>query len=213
MPVHQYLDLFETKYAELLRSIRPRTTIYPSRRPGTSPWTAFARTIPRPSASPGLRFFAPEPIDWDIFSAVRGVAAPRPACHADDPIKLGRAVREIGRYALARIDHRKSTIQVHRLVQRVLIEQMNSAERGRNAPLRPRNPCNSDPRNPQRSLECPAIRRCCRMSGPPGWSSARTHGSGKLVLNESRFLVARKRLRGGARCRRGGRGNLAAAAR
>ncbi|GHH10446.1 FxSxx-COOH system tetratricopeptide repeat protein [Streptomyces lanatus] len=193
MPVHQYLDLFETKYAELLRVDPPADYDLPV----AAAWNVSLDRLreDHPAALQLLQvcaFFAPEPIDWDFFSAVRGVAAPTALRAAlDDPIKLARAVREIGRYALARIDHRKSTIQVHRLVQRVLIEQMNSHERAEMRHCAHEILAHSDPRNPQRSSMWPrysALLPHVRASGmvecQEGWVR-------ELVLNEARFLLAR----------------------
>ncbi|MFF0789318.1 FxSxx-COOH system tetratricopeptide repeat protein [Streptomyces spiralis] len=193
MPVHQYLDLFETKYAELLQVDPPADYDLPV----AAAWNVSLDRLreDHPAALQLLQvcaFFAPEPIDWDFFSAVRGVAAPEALRSAlDDPIKLARAVREIGRYALARIDHRKSTIQVHRLVQRVLIEQMNGHERAEMRHCAHEILAHSDPRNPQRSTMWPrysALLPHVRASGmvecQEGWVR-------ELVLNEARFLLAR----------------------
>ncbi|MER7494528.1 FxSxx-COOH system tetratricopeptide repeat protein [Streptomyces pharetrae] len=193
MPVHQYLDLFETKYAELLRVDPPADYDLPV----AAAWNLSLDRLreDHPAALQLLQvcaFFAPEPIDWDFFSAVRGVTAPPALREAlDDPIKLARAVREIGRYALARIDHRKSTIQVHRLVQRVLIEQMNSRERAEMRHCAHEILAHADPRNPQRSTMWPrysALLPHVRASGmvecQEGWVR-------ELVLNEARFLLAR----------------------
>jgi tetratricopeptide (TPR) repeat protein len=70
-------------------------------------------------------FFAPEPISRNLFRASRDMTLPPELDEAlRDPIKLGRAIRDIHRYALARIEHRSDTIQLHRLVQAVLIGRM-----------------------------------------------------------------------------------------
>src|SRR5262249_57984444 len=71
-------------------------------------------------------FFAPEPISRSLVSGARNTSV---APHLDqalrDPIKLARAIRDLNRYALAKIDHRHNTIQLHRLVQTVLVSQMS----------------------------------------------------------------------------------------
>lgn len=46
-----------------------------------------------------------------------------------DAVQVGRAVRDIGRSALARIDHRSGALQVHRLVSTVLSLRMTDDER------------------------------------------------------------------------------------
>lgn len=66
-------------------------------------------------------FFSPEPISWEIFSGVRNLPVSdtlgRVLAHQ---LEFNRAIRGIRRYSLARIDHRNSTIQLHRVVQLVL---------------------------------------------------------------------------------------------
>ena len=62
-------------------------------------------------------FFSPEPIPRDIFFPVEGGRVrPEMAELMDDPIRLGRAIAQLGRYALIRLDANR-TIQVHRLIQ------------------------------------------------------------------------------------------------
>ncbi|WP_229897385.1 FxSxx-COOH system tetratricopeptide repeat protein [Streptomyces finlayi] len=193
MPVNQYLDLFETKYAELLQTSPPPDYELPV----AAAWNVSLDRLREnhPAALQLLQvcaYFAPEPIDWDLFSAVRGVAAPT-ALRAtlDDPIKLGRAVREIGRYALARIDHRKSTIQVHRLVQRVLIQQMNEQERAEMRHCAHEILANADPRNPERPAEWPSYSSLLPHVQASNMIECEDPWARQLVLNETRFLLAR----------------------
>ncbi|MCX5204503.1 FxSxx-COOH system tetratricopeptide repeat protein [Streptomyces sp. NBC_00237] len=193
MPVTQYLDLFETKYAELLQTAPPPDYQLPV----AAAWNVSLDRLreSHPAALQLLQvcaFFAPEPIDWDLFSAVRGVAAPTALRDTlDDPIKLGRAVREIGRYALARIDHRKSTIQVHRLVQRVLIQQMNEQERAEMRHCAHEILAHADPRNPQRPAEWPLYFSLLPHVRASGMIDCEDPWVRQLVLNETRFLLAR----------------------
>jgi nucleoside phosphorylase/tetratricopeptide (TPR) repeat protein len=69
-------------------------------------------------------FFAPEPISRAFFSHA-GAADSRDQGDEfeqalRDPIKLNKAIRDIQRFALARINHRTGTIELHRLVQAVV---------------------------------------------------------------------------------------------
>ncbi|MFF9895925.1 FxSxx-COOH system tetratricopeptide repeat protein [Streptomyces longispororuber] len=193
MPVHQYLELFERKWAELLQSDPPPDYEMPV----AAAWNVSLERLrdDHPDALQLLQvcaFFAPEPISWDLFSAVRGISVPRELQAAlDDPVKLGRAVREIGRYALARIDHRQSTVQLHRLVQRVLVEQMNPQERAQMRHAAHQLLSNADPRNPQRATYWPRyssllthLRASNAVECEEGWTR-------RLVLNEVWFLRAR----------------------
>ncbi|MEW2525453.1 FxSxx-COOH system tetratricopeptide repeat protein [Streptomyces sp. NPDC047071] len=193
MPVQQYLELFERKWAELLQSDPPPDYEMPV----AAAWNVSLERLreDRPDALQLLQvcaFFAPEPISWDLFSAVRGISVPQELQAAlDDPVKLGRAVREIGRYALARIDHRQSTVQLHRLVQRVLVEQMNPQERAQMRHAAHQLLSNADPRNPQRATFWPRyssllthLRASNAVECEEGWTR-------RLVLNEVWFLRAR----------------------
>ncbi|MFH8370051.1 FxSxx-COOH system tetratricopeptide repeat protein [Streptomyces sp. NPDC018031] len=134
MPVDEYLQIFEDERAdvssrrsELLAAGVP--VDYPE--PVAAAWNMSLRRLAEhhPGALQLLwvcSFFAPEPISRRLFSNVRGVSlSPELAAVLQDPIKLGHAIREIGRYALIKINHQSNTIEMHRLVQAVLIGQMS----------------------------------------------------------------------------------------
>ncbi|MGW1879372.1 FxSxx-COOH system tetratricopeptide repeat protein [Streptomyces sp. NPDC001975] len=193
MPVQQYLEAYERNFTELMQSDPPSDY----NRSVAAAWNVSLERLreSRPDALQLLQvcaFFAPEPIDWDLFSAVRGISVP-PELQAtlDDPVRLGRAVREIGRYALARIDHRQNTVLMHRLVQRVLIEQMNPQEQESMRHAAHQLLAHADPRNPQRSVYWPRyssllshLRASDAVRCKDGWTR-------RLILNEVRFLRAR----------------------
>jgi hypothetical protein len=122
MPVVEYLRLFDEKVAEIFDS-------------ATSPdyevsvaaaWNvSFDELRKRNAAAHQIlnicAYFSPEPISRDLFTGVRGVSiSPELDVTLRDPIQLARAIRDINRYGLAKIDHRNNTIQLHRLVQLVL---------------------------------------------------------------------------------------------
>lgn len=73
-------------------------------------------------------YFSPEPIKRDLFKAGRHVLGPDVRRDLGDPILVGRATRELGRYALARVDSHRNTLQVHRLIQRLIREEMQPDE-------------------------------------------------------------------------------------
>ena len=63
---------------------------------------------------------------------IRGRGAPLPPPLAEtlrDDIRLRRAIRELGRYALAQVDTRRDLIKVHRLVRALVIEGMSKDDR------------------------------------------------------------------------------------
>ncbi|MFJ8938672.1 FxSxx-COOH system tetratricopeptide repeat protein [Streptomyces sp. NPDC102365] len=193
MPAHQYLELFERKWTELLRTDPPPDYEMPV----AAAWNVSLERLQEDHLDAlnllqVCAFFAPEPISWDLFSAVRGVSVPEDLqATLEDPVKLARAVREIGRYALARIDHRQSTIQLHRLVQRVLVDQMSPDEQKSMRHAAHQLLVHADPRNPQRiphwsrySDLLPHVQVSNAVECGDPWTR-------RLVLNELRFLVAR----------------------
>ncbi|MEV6702862.1 FxSxx-COOH system tetratricopeptide repeat protein [Streptomyces sp. NPDC051453] len=126
MPADEYLRMFEQQANELMVSDPP--VDYPLS--VAAAWNVSLDRLRKnhPAALQLLQmcaFFAPEPISRRLLTGVRDAPVPPELSAAlSDPIRLGRAIREINRYALARINHNTNTIQLHRLVQRVLINQM-----------------------------------------------------------------------------------------
>ncbi|WP_052721099.1 FxSxx-COOH system tetratricopeptide repeat protein [Actinoplanes rectilineatus] len=131
MQASEYLALFQEKTIELMEMSPPSDYQLPVAAAWNVSLDHLARA--RPAALRLLQlcaFLAPEPISRTLLSAGRQLRVPPELAAAlRDPIQLGRAIREINRYALARIDHAKNTIQMHRLVQAVLIERMTPEER------------------------------------------------------------------------------------
>lgn len=131
MPVAEYVDLLEKNSAELLQQEGAT---------GDYEFTvAAAWNVPlnrlrtdRRAALELLQvcaFFSPEPIARSLFTGVRGAPVPPSLAEAlADPIKLNSAIREIHRYSLAKIDHARNTIQLHRLVQAVLRDQLDKTK-------------------------------------------------------------------------------------
>lgn len=126
MPVGEYLLLFDEKVAEILDTSTP--TDYEVS--VAAAWNvSFDQLRTRNPAAHQLlqvcAFFAPEPIPRSLFTGVRGVSiSPELDAALRDPMQLSRAIRDINRYGLAKIDHRHDTLQLHRLVQLVLRNRM-----------------------------------------------------------------------------------------
>ncbi|MBW8486852.1 tetratricopeptide repeat protein [Actinomadura sp. PM05-2] len=133
MPVDEYLTLFKEKHdraVELLGDTAPAAYDLPV----AAAWNVSLDQL-RESNPGALRllqvcsFFAPEPISRRLFSGARHVDGPPELLDVlGDPIKLSRAFRAINQYALAKISHGTGTIALHRLVQRVLIDQLTAQE-------------------------------------------------------------------------------------
>lgn len=126
MPADEYLRLFEQHAFELMAGDPPPD--YPLS--VAAAWNLSLERLQRddPAALQLLQvcaFFAPEPISRRLLTAIRDAPVPPElAATLNDPIRLSRAIRGVNRYGLARINHSTNTIQLHRLIQRVLINQM-----------------------------------------------------------------------------------------
>ncbi|MBT2508276.1 tetratricopeptide repeat protein [Streptomyces sp. ISL-98] len=74
-------------------------------------------------------FFAPEPISANLLYSKEMIEALRPYDSSlQEKLVLGRVIREIGRFALAKVDQVSNSIQVHRLVQAVIRAQLSEEE-------------------------------------------------------------------------------------
>jgi tetratricopeptide (TPR) repeat protein len=130
MPVAEYVNLLEKNSAELLQA--GATSEYEI--PVAAAWNVPLDRLrsQRRGALELLQvcaFFSPEPIARSLFTGVRGAPVPDALAEAfADPIKLNHAIREINRYSLAKIDHSRNTIQLHRLVQAVLRDQLDRTQ-------------------------------------------------------------------------------------
>lgn len=131
MSAREYLELFDEKVAEILDTSNPQdyeTSV-------AAAWNvSFDQlSVSNPAAHQLLQvcaFFAPEPVSRSLFTGVRETTiSPQLDMALRDPIKLGRAIRDINRFGLAKIDYRTDTILLHRLVQLVLRNRMTEQTR------------------------------------------------------------------------------------
>lgn len=197
MSIEQYLRLLKEHVTQLLAEGKPPE--YPVSM--TAAWSLSVSQLKEklPEAIELLRccaFFGPEPIPRDVFvplspsdpgqpaeadGHLQVTLDPRLASLLDDPILLSTAIRELGRYALARIDSTSRTIQIHRLVQALLRDELGQSDQVRMrhavhmllanaAPQMPDTPPNWSTygdllahAEPSRVVECPnpEVRRFC----------------------------------------------------
>lgn len=132
MSVAEYLDLLSKEARKLLAENPPSD--YPW--PVAAAWSlSMARVQDQmPFALELLRrcaFFGPEPIPRDLLQRGRYVLQSPLKEQLGDPIIVSRAMRELGRYALARIDNNRKTLQVHRLIQKLLRDELAEEEAAR----------------------------------------------------------------------------------
>jgi hypothetical protein len=132
MPVREYVKLLEENSEELLKSGVASGSNYQLS-------VAAAWNVPlnrlrteRPEALALLRlcaFFGPEPISREVLAGMRPAQVPNALREvADSPIRRSEAIREISRFSLAKADQGDGTLQLHRLVQTVLRDQLDSAQ-------------------------------------------------------------------------------------
>ncbi|MFG3499383.1 FxSxx-COOH system tetratricopeptide repeat protein [Streptomyces sp. NPDC047928] len=129
-PVSDYLEQLEQAAASTLALNQPAG--YPE--PVAATWNvSIERLKERSPAAVRLlqlcAFFAPEPIHANLLYSKEMIKALKPYDPAlQEKLVLGRIIREIGRFALAKVDQVSNSIQVHRLVQAVIRSQLTDEE-------------------------------------------------------------------------------------
>jgi len=126
MTPQTYLDLLEKEASRVLAE-KPSTTDYPL--PVAATWSVSETKLREqtPNAMELLKrcaFFGSSPIPLDLLVQGRNVLGSPMQETLGDPILLGRAFRALGRYALARIDNYKRTLQVHRIIQKLIRDEL-----------------------------------------------------------------------------------------
>ncbi|MYS27507.1 tetratricopeptide repeat protein [Streptomyces sp. SID7804] len=133
MLVDEYLDLLAQRSPEILE-LDPAPD-YP-----VSVAAAWDISLERIKANnPGARqlldicaSMAPEPIPRSMLRGSRGVnVTPEVDPLLRESIKLNRAVRDLSQFSLIKVDPRSDTLQMHRLLQTVLLAKLGHEERER----------------------------------------------------------------------------------
>jgi tetratricopeptide repeat protein/NB-ARC domain-containing protein len=127
MAVDEYLHLLDEHVTQIMAE--GKSVEYPMSM--TAAWKLSVAALDErlPEALKLLRccaFFGPDPIPRDVLR--RGTKATRTRIGdlIDDPIQMARAIRELGRFALVKIDNR--TLSVHRLIQALLRDELTPDE-------------------------------------------------------------------------------------
>ncbi|MEW9529443.1 FxSxx-COOH system tetratricopeptide repeat protein [Microbispora sp. NPDC049125] len=131
MSAGTYIEQLGTQTAEILSTNPPPG--YPS--PVAATWNISLSQLKErsPAAVRMLQlcaFFAPDPISMSLLYSDEMMRSllPHDSSLRGEKLMLGRLIREISRFALAKIDAGSNTIQVHRLVQAVIRSQMTFEE-------------------------------------------------------------------------------------
>lgn len=123
MPVEEYLRLLEEHVKQIMALGKPAE--YPE--PMTAAWelSVLALREQVPQALELLRccaFFGPDPIPRDVFRWGAQAGGTQISELMANPILLAQALRELGRFALVKLEGR--TIAVHRLIQALLRDDL-----------------------------------------------------------------------------------------
>lgn len=131
MLVGEYLDLLAERSPDILEI--ERSPDYP-----VSVAAAWDISLERiQENNPGARqlldicaSMAPEPIPRSMLRGSRGVSiTPEVDPLLRESIKLNRAVRDLSQFSLVKVDPRSDTLQMHRLLQTVLLAKLSAEER------------------------------------------------------------------------------------
>jgi hypothetical protein len=133
MEVDEYLELLARRSPEILEI--EQSPDYPVS--VAAAWDISLERIRQ--NNPGARqlldicaSMAPEPIPRSILRSSRGVnITPQIDPMLREPIKLNRAIRDLSQFSLIKVDPRAGTLQMHRLLQTVLLAKLSEEERER----------------------------------------------------------------------------------
>ncbi|MEK8145745.1 hypothetical protein NKH18_44145 [Streptomyces sp. M10(2022)] len=80
-----------------------------------------------------------------------------------DPLLLARATRDLSKLSLVRLDHKSATLQMHRLMQNVIVARMDPEERAGMTRAAHLLLTTAKPGEPASPTNGPPTRRSCRM--------------------------------------------------
>jgi len=135
-------------------------------------------------------FFGPEPIPRDVFRRGNKAVAPRLGRILADPILLATALSELRRFALARIEPTTRTIQVHRLVQALLRDDLPKEDQ---AEIRHEVHvllAGSAPNDPDESARWRRFEELVAHVTPSGLEECTDPAARRFALNLTRYLYA-----------------------
>ncbi|MFI6876838.1 FxSxx-COOH system tetratricopeptide repeat protein [Streptomyces sp. NPDC050400] len=133
MPVAEHLELLARRRLEIL-DLDPNPD-YPV--PVAAAWNLSLDRLAEdhPAARQLLEIcslMAPEPIPLNLLRGGRNVEiSPELDPVLRDPVLLARATRELSKFSLIRLDHKRGTLQMHRLMQNVLATGLDEAAEAR----------------------------------------------------------------------------------
>ncbi|HWO61904.1 MAG TPA: FxSxx-COOH system tetratricopeptide repeat protein [Umezawaea sp.] len=200
MQVPEYLDLLKQNRIELLST----GTATGYQLPVAAAWNVPLEKLKNEHQAAlqllqVCAFFGPDPISRRLFSGVRGIPVPEALYEAiGDPIRLSRAIREISKYSLAKIDHRNNSLQLHRLVQTVLKNRLNEDEQNKMRHSVHLLLVNGDPGDPDASANWPRYAEllphatmALAVQSKDKWVRELIHNLVRYLLNSGDYGAAR----------------------
>ncbi|WP_051367245.1 FxSxx-COOH system tetratricopeptide repeat protein [Hamadaea tsunoensis] len=190
MPVREYLDLLNTELPRILEEHPPPGY----QRSAASSWLVSLQTLrARMPASAKLlelcAFFAPEPIPMWLITSGRFIDALLPYDRTlRDKIIQAHLVREVGRYALARVDAARPSIQLHRLVQGMIRSILPDEEAANNQRTVQEILAAANPGEPNEARTWPVYRDLLPHLTACGALDSTDPDVRQLILDMSRYL-------------------------
>ncbi|MGW4234867.1 FxSxx-COOH system tetratricopeptide repeat protein [Streptomyces sp. NPDC004980] len=195
-PIDTYLEQLARQAPQVLALNQPAG--YPQ--PVAATWNiSIERLKERSPAAVRLlqlcAFFAPEPISANLLYSKEMIEALKPYDSSlQEKLVLGRVIREIGRFALAKVDQVSNSIQVHRLVQAVIRAQLSDEEQreARHVVHRILAGARPDDTEPIDNPETwPRFATIWPHLGPSDARNCRDHETRRLLIDRVRYLWKR----------------------
>lgn len=190
MRVDEYIGLVQKEGSRIL-SEGPAPSDYPL--PVAAAWSLSVTRLrtQTPEALELLQccaFFGPAAIQLELLERGRYVLTSQLRTTLSDPILFGRAIRALGRYSLARIDNYRQTIEVHRIIQRVIRDDLDSDTRYVLRHEVHMLLSAADPGNPDEPESWPKYKDLLAHAGPSEVVECRTQVVRHLAQNVVRYL-------------------------
>lgn len=135
-------------------------------------------------------FFGPEPIQISMLKRGRNVLGVPQQDEVDESILFSRAIRELGRYAMVRVDNYHKTLQVHRLIQKLLRDDMEAQDAEVMEHEVHQMLALSDPDDPDETERWLRYRDLLAQAGPSALVTCNQAGGRRLVRNLVRYLFS-----------------------
>lgn len=192
MSVEDYVRLLDEETSRLL-ALEPSPT-YPHSM--TAAWRLSVAKLEDeiPEAVEVLRccaFFGPEPIPRDVFRRGNQAVGSRLARILSDPIQLTRILSKLERYALVKVEPSTRTLQIHRLNQALLRDELPEKERDAMRHDVHLLLAGSAPKNPDDTSRWDDFEKLAAHLRPSGLIESEEPSVREFALNFARYLYVR----------------------